>query len=83
MNFQDELNSYIRAGYPLLYITALEPARAASAIEKVCEGINGGLSCHTWKVTNGWDTTGRGDDPDEVFASIDQYPINSVAILCN
>ena len=83
MNFQDELNSYIRAGYPLLYITALEPARAASAIEKVCEGINGGLSCHTWKVTNGWDTTGRGDDPDEVFASIDQYPNNSVAILCN
>ena len=83
MNFQIELESYIRAGYSLLYVTALEPDRAIGAIEKVCENINGGLSCHVWKVTNGWDNTGRGDDPDEVFASIDRHAQNSVSILCN
>ena len=83
MNFQIELESYIRAGYSLLYVTALEPERAIGAIEKVCENINGGLSCHVWKVTNGWDNTGRGDDPDEVFSSIDRHAQNSVSILCN
>jgi len=83
MNFQTELESYIRAGYSLLYVTALEPDRAIGAIEKVCENINGGLSCHVWKVTNGWDNTGRGDDPDDVFSSIDRHAQNSVSILCN
>ena len=83
MNFRDELNSYIRAGYPLLYITALEPVRAIKSIETVCADINGGLSCNIWKVTNGWDNTGRGDDPDEVFTAIDSLPNNAVAILNN
>ena len=83
MNFQTELESYIRAGYPLLYVTALEPVRASTAIEKVCEGISGGLSCHIWKVTNGWDNTGNGDDPDEIFSAIDKFADNSVAILHN
>ncbi len=83
MNFRDELNSYIRAGYPILYVTALEPVRAIAEIEKVCDDINGGLSCHVWKVTNGWDNSGRGDDPDEVCGSVDSFADNSVAILCN
>ena len=83
MNFQTELESYIRAGYPLLYVTALEPVRASIAIEKVCEGISGGLSCHIWKITNGWDGTGNGDDPDEIFSAIDKFADNSVAILHN
>ena len=83
MNFQTELESYIRAGYPLLYVTALEPVRASIAIEKVCEGISGGLSCHIWKITNGGDGTGNGDDPDEIFSAIDKFADNSVAILHN
>ena len=83
MNFQTELESYIRAGYPILYVTALEPVRASTAIEKVCEGISGGLSCHIWKITNGWDNTGQGDDPDEIFSAIDKFADNSVAILHN
>ena len=83
MDFQTELESYIRAGYPLLYVTALEPVRASTAIEKVCEGISGGLSCHIWKITNGWDNTGNGDDPDEIFSAIDRFADNSVAILHN
>ena len=88
MNFQDELTSYIRAGYPILYVTALEPTRAIGAIEKVCDSISDssgtkGLSCHVWKVTDGWDNSGRGDDPDEVCNDINNFASNSVSILCN
>ena len=84
MNFQNDLNAYIRAGYPLIYVSALEPERAISSIEKVCENINDGLSCHVWKNTTGWDNTGNGDDPDEIFECIDrrQTP-HAVSILCN
>ena len=67
MNFRDELNSYIRAGYPILYVTALEPVRAIAEIEKVCDDINSGI----------------GDDPDEVCGAVDNFADNSVAILCN
>ena len=70
MKFQEELTAYIRAGYPLLYVSALEPERAIASIEKVCDSINGGLSCHLWKVTTGWDGSGSGDDPDEIFQYI-------------
>lgn len=84
MKFQEELTAYIRAGYPLLYISALEPERAISSIEKACDSINGGLSCHVWKVTTGWDGTNSGDDPDEVFDYIDQRQSkDSVSVLCN
>lgn len=83
MNFHTELTSYIRAGYPILYVTALEPTRAINAIEKACDEISGGLSCHIWKVTNGWDNSNNGDDPDEVFSAIDKFANNSVSILCN
>jgi len=91
MNFHTELESYIRAGYPLLYVTALEPERAIRSIEKVCENIGENtnnqiqvnVACNIWKVTNGWNNSGNGDDPDEVFSAIDKFPNNSVSILCN
>ena len=84
MKFQEELTAYIRAGYPLLYVSALEPERAITSIEKACDSINGGLSCHIWKVTTGWDGTNSGDDPDEIFDYVDQkQPHNAVSILCN
>ena len=83
MQFQQELSNYIRAGYPLLYVTALEPERAMTSIEKVCESIEGGISCHQWKVTSGWDLSNEGDDPDEVFDRIGRQANNSVSILCN
>ena len=86
MNFNSELGAYIKAGYPLLYVSALEPERAIASIEKVCDSlsINGDFSCHVWKVTSGWDNTGSGDDPDEIFDFIDnKQALNSVSILCN
>jgi len=84
MKFQEDLTAYIRAGYPLLYVSALEPERAISSIEKVCESINGGLSCHVWKITDGWDGSGSGDDPDEIFQYVDERQVrDSVSVLCN
>ena len=87
MQFQQELANYIRAGYPLLYINALEPERAISSIEKVCASIdkeNGGLSCHVWKVTDGFDRSGESEDPDDIFDYINKrQPDRAVSILCN
>lgn len=83
MDFREELTNYIRAGYPLIYVTALEPERASISIEKVCADINGGLDCHVWKVTTGWDGRNEGDDPGEVFKYINKFPDNSVCVLSN
>ena len=87
MQFQQELANYIRAGYPLLYINALEPERAISSIEKVCASIDkesGGLSCHVWKVTDGFDRSGESEDPDDIFDYINKrQPDRAVSILCN
>ena len=81
--FKNELTSYIKAGYPLLYVTANEPLRAISTIEKICEEANGvGWSSHVWKVTDGWDGN-NAPDSQEVYSEIDKFEQNSVNILCN
>jgi len=68
----------------LLYVMADEPLRAIGSIEKICEEANGaGWSSHVWKVTDGWDGSGAGDDPDTVCQQIDGFEQNSVSILCN
>ena len=82
-SFRDELTSYIKAGYPLLYVTANEPQRAIATIEKICEEANGvGWSSHVWKVTDGWDGN-QAPDAQEVCNEIDRFEVNSVSILCN
>ena len=75
--FAEDLKSYIKAGQPLLYVTALELPRAAYSIETICKSLNGeGYPFHEWKVTTGWDGTGSGDDPTEVFEWIDKFEDN-------
>ena len=37
MGFKEEFSAYVRAGYPLLYVTASEPERAVSSIEKLSD----------------------------------------------
>jgi len=82
--FAEDLKSYIKAGQPLLYVTALELPRAAYSIETICKSLNGeGYPFHEWKVTTGWDGTGNGDDPGEVFNYIDNFEDNSVCLLYN
>jgi len=82
--FAEDLKSYIKAGQPLIYVTALELPRAALSIETVCKSLNGeGYPFHDWKVTTGWDGTGSGDDPAEVFEWIDKFYDNSVCVLYN
>ena len=80
----EDLKSYIKAGQPLIYVTALELPRAAYSIETICKSLNGeGYPFHEWKVTTGWDGTGSGDDPAEVFDWIDKFDDNSVCLLYN
>jgi len=82
--FAEDLKSYIKAGQPLIYVTALELPRAAYSIETICKSLNGeGYPFHEWKVTTGWDGTGTGDSPDEVFDQIDKFGENSVCLLYN
>jgi len=82
--FAEDLKSYIKAGQPLLYVTALELPRAAYSIETICKSLNGeGYPFHEWKVTTGWDGTGNGDNPDEIFEWIDKFEDNSVCLLYN
>ena len=82
--FSEDLKSYIKAGHPLIYVTALEPSRAALGIKTVCEEPNGnGYPFHEWKVTTGWDESMSGDDPAEIFEYIDRFSENSVCLLHN
>jgi ATP-dependent 26S proteasome regulatory subunit len=82
--FAEDLKSYIKAGQPLIYVTALELPRAAMSIEEVCKSLNGeGYPFHEWKVTTGWDNSGSGDDPSEVFDWIDRFDDLSVCLLYN
>lgn len=84
MAFKDTLKSHIKAGYPLIYVTALEPSRAIISIQTVCQELNGdGYPFQEWKVTNGWNESNSGDDPAEIFEYIDSFPENSVCVLNN
>lgn len=83
--FSEDLKSYIKAGHPVIYVTAIEPNRAAISISRVCQELNGsGVPFHEWKVTTGWDGTMTGDDPGEIFEYIDtRFEENSVCLLHN
>ena len=82
--FAEDLKSYIKAGQPLIYVTALELPRASQVVGEVCKSLNGeGYPYHEWKVTTGWDGTGSGDDPAEVFDWIDKFDDLSVCVLFN
>ena len=84
MSFNDNLKSYIKAGYPLIYVTALEPVRASTSIEAVSKSLNGqGYPFHEWKITTGWDGTGQGNDEMEIFQTINTFEESSVCLLQN
>ena len=88
MSFQEELTAYVRAGYPLLYVTAAEPQRAISSIQTVADSINGGTTLHTWSYTSGWDGAMKSQplgtvNPLDVFNEISRYQTNSICILQN
>jgi len=56
MDFGSELSLYFKAGYPFLYVQALEVERAVSSIKKACDDFNGdGLSCQVWRNNKGWE----------------------------
>ena len=88
MSFKEDLTSYVRAGYPILYVTAAEPQRAIKTVQAVADDINGGTSVHTWSYTSGWDGRDAGQpvgtvNPLEVFSQVSEFAENSICILEN
>ena len=88
MNFKEDLTSYVRAGYPILYVTAAEPQRAIKSVQAVADEINGGTSVHTWSYTSGWDGRDAGQpvgtvNPLDVFSQVGEFAENSICILEN
>ena len=56
MDFISELTPYFKAGYPLLYVQALEVERAVTSVRKACTDFNGkGLPCKVWRNNRGWE----------------------------
>ncbi len=53
MSFQEEIQDYIKASYPCIYVVAREEWRAIKEIEEACKSIN--RISHTWSITNGLD----------------------------
>ena len=86
MGFKEEFSAYVRAGYPLLYVTASEPERAVSSIEKLsaAKGENG-ASVFTWRYTSGWNfqNPGSPSDPLSIFEDINRQPNGAIAIAQN
>ena len=86
MGFKEEFSSYVRAGYPLLYVTASEPERAVSSIEKLSAEIGeNGTSVFTWRFTSGWNfqNPGSPSDPLSIFEDINRQPNGAIAIAQN
>ena len=55
MDFGSELSLYFKAGYPFLYVQALEVERAVTSVKTACEDFNGrGLPCQVWRNNRGW-----------------------------
>tara|TARA_R110000824_G_scaffold4322_8_gene20962 strand:- start:4158 stop:5750 length:1593 start_codon:yes stop_codon:yes gene_type:complete len=92
MDFVSELSLYFKAGYPFLYVQALEVERAISSIKKACDDFNGdGLSIQLWKNNKGWEgisPQGQWDviDPtkslDKIVTHINEGP-SGVYVLIN
>ena len=56
MDFVSELSLYFKAGYPFMYVQALEVERAVSSIKKACDDFNDkGLPCQVWRNNKGWE----------------------------
>ncbi len=81
---KEKLTNYIRAAYPVVYITTFEEPRIESDLKAVCDNLGYGLRC--WSITEGLldVTTGAAQDlqdPIDVLASIPEMPEKTVVLL--
>jgi SpoVK/Ycf46/Vps4 family AAA+-type ATPase len=89
MHQQEELDVFIRAKYPILYIVSWEERRVEETLSKVCAALNRNLHC--WSVTQGMRppvarTTGPANPPVlpgelEVLAQVHEAPEYTVFVL--
>lgn len=84
MTFASDLKSYLKAGYPALYIQTAEEGRCLEAIAKVAGEQN--LPVWVWTATQGWQEVGsnrkgQAQNPQQALQSLPQ--LSGVMCLVN
>jgi len=74
-----DMEKYIRAGYPALYIVSTEEYRTLKTVTKTAEKL--GLSTITWTVTGGFDGKGQPIDPVTAILSVSDFEDTIVAYI--
>ncbi|MCB9833566.1 MAG: AAA family ATPase [Planctomycetes bacterium] len=78
------LRNYLRAGFPLVYLTSWEEVRVESDLKSVCAEL--GFSLHSWSVTEGLLDVATGaardvQDPIEILSAVLEMPEKTVVLL--
>ena len=81
---KEKVRNYLRAAYPVVYITTFEESRIESDLKTVCDDLGYGLRC--WSITEGLLHVATGatqdlQDPIDVLASIAEMPEKTVVLL--
>ena len=79
-----KLITYVRAGYPGLFVVSAEEARAESVLKEVATEL--GRRLHAWSITEGFINTESGSireapDPLEALNEIDRLEDNQMVVL--
>ena len=92
MSFSEDLRNYIKAVYPLVWITTQEDERCLNDIRNVCKDNNNPV--YLWRMTKGWQEvkdslpgpqveSDGSNGPDRDIFSIITKPENGVFIMLN
>jgi ATP-dependent 26S proteasome regulatory subunit len=81
---REQIQNYIRAGYPGIYIVSPEEQRAEAEIKAVAGALGYGL--HVWSTTEGLIDTAGGQgrhahDPLEAVEAVGELPENTLVLL--
>jgi AAA+ superfamily predicted ATPase len=81
---QNQIQNYLRAGYPGIYLVSSEEARVEAELKTIAQALNYRL--YAWSVTEGLVDTADGqgreaEDPVRILGLLDELPENSVVVL--
>jgi hypothetical protein len=81
---KQKLITYVRAGYPGLFVVSAEEARAEAVLKEVATEL--GRRLHAWSITEGFINTESGSireapDPLEALNEIDRQEDNQMVVL--
>ena len=79
MNWKEHFASYLRAGYPLVYVHTHEEQRAISLIRECAREL--GLEVSIWAASCGWNDYPDARDPVEALVRVQGFPEGRVCVL--